>query len=243
MRDSKTLRAALGFVLWLIFTATPAARADSSRSTGSRRGDAFAVIAPHDTWGPSVRVGTVVGTVDAAAVSATGLGLMAAAGYRFGRLALESELMVMSLQEQGPSSLSLGRAERFGMIVRYDVVRTHSQIVGPHTLLTLYVEAGASQSWAQWFEPAAKELPRIVPRDTRRIEGQAGFGVSIDHRFDRHSSYPSRLAWQLGWRLAAPSLEEPGYACRGSCRLSQPVMETETLEGSVLFQSSLMLSW
>ncbi len=239
MRDSKTLRAVLGFALYLIFTAAPAARADSSRSSSAD----FMTMAPHQTWGPSVRLGSVVGTVDGAGASATGLGMVAAAGYRLGRLAAESELTLMMLQEQGPSSIPLGRAERLGLIVRYDVVRTNSRYVGPNTLLTLFVEAGASQSWAQWYEPARNELPRIIPRDTRRVEGQAGFGVSVDHRFDGRGHYPSRLAWQLGWRLSAPSPEEPGYACRGSCRLAQPVMETEELENSVLFQSSLMLSW
>jgi hypothetical protein len=250
MRDSRTFRAALGVGVCLIFTGGAAARADSSRSNPAHspaHGDAFLQVAPHQTWGPTVRVGTVVGTVDAAAVSATGLGLSLAAGHRFGRLTLEAELGVMNLQEQGPSSLALGRAEHLGLIVRYDVVRTTSKLAGPNTLLALFVEGGAAQSWAQWYEPASDELQRIVPRDTRRLEGQAGFGLYVDHRFSRPGSRADqgawRLAWHLGWRFAAPSPEEPGYACRGACRLAPQKMPTENLEGSVLFQSSLALSW
>jgi hypothetical protein len=249
MRDSRMLRAAVACSLCLIFTGELEARADSSRPDAS---DPAAPMPPivikvapvSATWGPTLRIGTVVGSVSAAATSATGLGLTVAAGHRFGRVAAESELTVMNLQEQGASSLELGRAQRLGVIVRYDVVRTRSQLAGPNTLLAMFVEAGASQSWTQWFDPGPRDLPRIVPRDTRRVEGQAGFGVSVDHRFTQAGSYPNRVAWHLGWRFAAPRPSEPGYACRGPCRLAmEPVMSTENLEGSVLFQSSLAFTW
>jgi hypothetical protein len=241
MRDSRSVRAVVGFSLCLVFTARPLARADSALpDTGL-----VDSLKPHMTWGPSVRVGTVVGAVEASAASATSLGLAIAAGHRFGRLAIESELTLMTLEEPGPSSLSLGRAERLGVIVRYDVVRFTADSIGPNTLIGGFVEGGAAQSWAQWYEPGDRELPRNVPADTRRVEGQAGMGVSIDHRLqDAHGSL-SRVAWHLGWRFAAPSLrEESGYACRGACRLaSEPIQTSEKLERSVLFQSSLAFTW
>lgn len=198
----------------------------------------------YNTWGPTLRVGTVVGTVDAAATSATGLGLTLAAGHRFWRLTVESELTAMRLQESGPlSSMQLGRSERLGVIVRYDVVRTGSKLAGPNTMLAFFIEGGASQSWTQWFEPEADELQRIVPADTRRVEGQAGLGLSVDHRFVTSGGGVGHFAWHLGWRFAAPSPTEPGYACRGACRLAAEPMQTENLEGSVLFQSSLAFTW
>lgn len=282
MQDPKMLRVVLGCSLCLIFTARPAARADSSLSDelsaepeaevgiwhrpagpmsdplerpappGGSYGTAtpvpqtpsFSDGASKRTWGPTIRVGTVVGTVDAAAVSATGLGLSVGAGHRFGRLTVESELTAMRLLEKGPSSLHLGQSERLGVIVRYDVVRTTSRVAGPNTMLALFLEGGASQSWTQWFEPEADEQQRIVPRDTRRVEGQGGFGLSIDHRYVTSGGRTGHFAWHLGWRFAAPSPSEPSYACRGACRLaSEPMMETENLEGSVLFQSSLGFTW
>lgn len=248
MRDSRLLRVALAGSLCLIFTGEQVARADSSQpgapaSTAPLPPAVIKASPAASTWGPTLRIGTVVGSVSAAAVTATGVGLAVAAGHRFGRVAVESEFSAMNLQEQGPSSLELGRAQRLGVIVRYDVVRTRSAVVGPNTLLAIFVEAGAAQSWAQWFSPGPREVPRIVPRDTRRVEGQGGFGVSVDHRFASSGDYPNRVAWHLGWRFAAPEPSEPGYACRGACRLAAEPMPTEDFEGSVLFQSSLAFSW
>lgn len=244
MRNSRSLRAVAGAALCLFFTAEPQARADSARAPLIREGLVDAVK-PHVTWGPVFRVGTVVGGVEAAGTSATGVGVALAAGHRFGRLAVESELTLMDLEDPGPSSLSLGAAQRLGLIVRYDVVRFTADSIGPNTLLGMSVEAGAAQSWAQWYEPGDRELPRNVPADTRRVEGQAGMGVFIDHRISAQGSALRRVAWHLGWRFAAPGLEEePGYACRGACRLSaQPMPTSAKVESSILFQSSLAFTW
>ncbi len=215
----------------------------------SQYGPAFAL---HQTWGPSFRIGTVVGTVDAQHVAATGLGLSAATGHRFGRLALESEAMLLRLQEQGPSSLALGTSTRFGVIVRYDVVRVGSKVAGPNTMLAMFVEGGAAKTWNHWYAPSAREPARWVPEDVERLEGQAGMGVAIDHRITPRTGYPTRFAWQLGWRLAAPPPVEEPYACRGSCLLAMPAPSAQvseggtssgSWEGSILFQSSLALTW
>lgn len=245
MRDSRSLRVVVPVALCLIFTARPMARADSARPLAGAELGVVDAAKPHQTWGPSLRIGTVVGGVEASAASATGIGIAVAAGHRFGRLAVESELTLMTLEEPGPSSAALGRAERLGVIVRYDVVRFTARSIGPNTLLGVFVEGGAAQSWAQWYQPGDREVPRAVPADTRRVEGQVGFGVSVDHRLQGAGGSLSRVAWHLGWRFAAPSLhEEPGYACRGECRLaSAPMQTSEKLEGSVLFQSSLAFTW
>lgn len=244
MKDSKSLRAAMGAALCLIFTAEAPARADSARVPLTQEG-VVDTAKPHVTGGPVFRMGTVVGGIEAAGTSATGVGISIAAGHRFGRLAVESELTLMDLEEPGPSSLSLGAAERLGLIVRYDVVRFTADSIGPNTLLGMSVEAGAAQSWAQWYEPGDREVPRNVPADTRRVEGQAGMGVFVDHRINSQGVALRRVAWHLGWRFAAPSLaEEPGYACRGACRMaSQPMPTSAKIESSILFQSSLAFTW
>ncbi len=244
MKDSNSLGVVIGAALCLIFTAEAPARADSARGPLIKEG-LVDTAQPHVTWGPVLRVGTVVGSVEAAGTSATGVGVSVAAGHRFGRLAVESELTLMNLEEPGPSALSLGAAERLGVIVRYDVVRFTADSIGPNTLLGMSVEAGAAQSWAQWYEPGDRELPRNVPADTRRVEGQAGMGVFVDHRISDREVALSRVAWYLGWRFAAPSLaEEPGYACRGACRMaSEPMPTSAKVESSILFQSSLAFTW
>lgn len=230
------------------YTPIPMQRGPSGRSLG-RHGPAFAL---HQTWGPSLRLGTVVGTIEAQQLSATGLGLAVAAGHRFGRLAVESEATFLRLQEQGSSSLALGTSTRLGVIVRYDVVRVGSKVAGPNTMLAMFVEGGAARTWNHWYEPSARELWRWVPEDVDRLEGQAGLGLAIDHRITPRTGVLARVAWQLGWRLAAPAPVEQPYACRGSCSLAMPApsaqagegsMSSASWEGSILFQSSLALTW
>lgn len=230
------------------YTPTPMVRGPSALPP-SPYGPAFAL---HQTWGPSLRLGTVVGTVEAQRVAATGLGLAMAAGHRFGRLAVESEAALLRLQEQGSSSLALGTSTRLGVIVRYDVVRVGSKVAGPNTMLAMFVEGGAAKTWNHWYQPSARELARWVPEDVERVEGQAGVGLAIDHRISPRAGYPTRVAWQLGWRLAAPPPAEEPYACRGSCLLAMPVPSAQvgegtgssaSWEGSILFQSSLALTW
>lgn len=213
----------------------------------TKLGPAFAL---HDTWGPTARVGTVVGTVEADVTAATGLGLSVAGGHRFGRLTVESELAMIRLQEQGSSSLALGQSARLGVIVRYDVVRLGSRMAGPNTMIAMFVEGGAAQTWNHWYEPAANELPRAVPLDTRRVEGQAGLGVAIDHRILQPAGFPNRIAWHLGWRFAAPSPVRDEVACRGSCRIAATPMQASSgsgfassVQASVMFQSSLAFTW
>jgi hypothetical protein len=236
MQNPTMWRAVVAGALCLGFTASRSVRADSARV----RGIADAV---RDTSGPTFRVGTMVGVVDADSTSATALGLVVAGGHRFGRLAIESEAAMLQLEEQGPSSLDLGSSSRLGVIVRYDVVRVGSRLVGPNTMVAMFVEGGASQTWVHWRVAEANELPRIVPDDTRRVEGQGGFGLAVDHRIVSPAGLPYRVAWHLGWRFAAPPPpSEEAYACRGTCRIATPT-RGRAVEGSVLFQSSLAFTW
>ncbi|MEZ4361351.1 MAG: hypothetical protein R3B48_14290 [Kofleriaceae bacterium] len=238
MRNSLASYGAIAVTLCLGFTLERAVRADSARSPQAH-------TSPHRTWGPTVRIGSVVGTVDTPEDSVTALGIVAAVGHRFGRLAFETESAAMEMQEQGPSSVRLGRGLSLGVLVRYDVARFSSKLVGPNTLLSVYVEGGAALDWLHWYEPAIDELARYVPADSRQSQGQAGFGISIDHRLSQPTGAPNRVAWHLGWRASAPLPEDPPpYACRGECRLAVQMPSAPSVaEGAVFFQSSLVFTW
>jgi hypothetical protein len=201
--------------------------------------------APHVTKGPVVKLGTVVGFISGERVDVTAIGLAVAGGHRFGRLTLESEYQYLRFQERGPSSRWLGDGHRVGVIGRFDLIRIGSRYVGGNSLLSIYVEGGAAVAWNLWSKPDYRDPQRVVPGDSKRVEGQAGFGIEIDHRLQEPIGFPKRIGWFLGWRLAfAPHEVGPASVCRGaSCRLA-PMMPMERYtDRSMLFQSSLAVTW
>jgi hypothetical protein len=133
-----------------------------------------------------------------------------------------------------------------GALARVDVVRLGPHVVGPNSMLSLYVEGGAAVAWNHWSRPQANEASRIVPDDTKRVEGELGFGIALDHRLQEPIGFPHRIAWFLGWRVSL-SPHEPMTAtvCRGvSCRpVSMPDDSTSYVDRSLLFQSSLMFTF
>ena len=201
--------------------------------------------APHITNGTTARVGTVVGFLYGERVDVTALGLATALGQRFGRFTVESEYTYLSFQERGPSSLRLGTGHRLGVISRFDFIRIGPRFVGGNSLLSVYVEAGAAVAWNGWCRPAYDEHTRVVPLDSKRAEGQLGFGIQIDHRLQEPIGFPRRIGWFLGWRLAlAPHEPEPAVVCRGySCRPAPMMSEDDYIDRSMLFQSSLAVTW
>jgi hypothetical protein len=207
--------------------------------------------APHITRGTTARLGTAVGFLYGEPLDVLALGATAALGQRFGRLAIEAELGVFALQARGPSSARLGDAERLGAIARYDVIRIGPRWVGGNSLLAVYVEGGAAVAWNHWYDPAWNEAQRVVPGDTKRVEGQAGFGFALDHRLQQPIGFPHRVGWFLGWRFGlSPAGDDVGAACRAeSCRTVAPVGPAMTasrdriIDRSMLFQSSLVMTW
>jgi len=201
--------------------------------------------APHVTKGSTARLGTVVGFVHGERQDVTAVGLAAAVGQRFGRFTVESEYTYLAFQEQGPSSLRLGEGHRLGALGRIDVIRIGPRYVGQNSLLSVYIEGGAAVAWNRWSRPAWDEASRLVQADTKRVEGQVGFGIEIDHRLQEPIGFPRRIGWFLGWRLGlAPHEVGPASICRGvSCRPA-PMMPEETYtDRSMLFQSSLAVTW
>src|SRR5439155_316432 len=131
-------------------------------------------------------------------------------------LAIDGGLAALSLKARGQSDLTLGDAERLGVIARFDVIRIGSERVGPNSMVAVYVEGGAAVAWNHWYAATAKQAMRVVPDDTRGVEGQAGFGIEIDHRLQEPIGFPHRIGWFLGWRVALAPAPGTGTACRST---------------------------
>ena len=230
--------------LCLTFTGSAVAWAESSTIP---RPDHYVEdpMAPHDTTGTAARIGTAVGFVYGERQDVLAVGLTAAAGHRWGRLTLEAEYSYLSFQVKGPSSLRLGEGDRLGVLGRFDVLRLGPRIVGANSLLSFYVEGGAAVAWNRWYEPAYDEAMRLVPDDSKRVEGQVGFGIQIDHRLQEPIGFPRRVGWFLGWRMAfAPHETEAASICRGvTCRPAPMMPNDRHTDRSMLFQSSLQFTW
>ena len=201
--------------------------------------------APHHTWGQTARLGTSVGFIYGERLDVLALGLTAAYGERFGRLTLEAEYTYLGFQVKGPSDLALGNGQRLGAVARFDVIRLGPRVVGENSLVAIYVEGGAAVAWNHWYAPGNDEPMRVVPEDSKRVEGQAGFGFMLDHRLQEPIGFPHRIGWFLGWRLAmAPHATESAAICRGvSCAPAPPMPHDRFTDRSMLFQSSLSFTW
>jgi hypothetical protein len=202
--------------------------------------------APHDPSGSEVRFGTTVGFFHGEPIDAIAVGITSAIGQRFGRLTIEAEFDWMAV-ESPRNSVRIGDAERLGALGRLDVVRLGPHQVGRNSMLALYVEGGAAIAWNHWYQPRLGQPMHVVPDDTRRVEGQLGFGFLLDHRA-QEAGFPSRFGWFLGWRMGLlPQDMEPAPVCRSSgtaCRVTQPQpAATGPVERSLLFQSSLAMTW
>ena len=247
MRDFRRLPVMIAAFVWLGFTGPWAATAHAEQ-TPDEHDVAHWVenpYAPHVTDGPAARIGTMVGFLYNERLDVTAVGLASALGHRFGRLTLESEYAYLALQERGPSSLGLGTGHRLGALARFDVIRIGPRYVGGNSLLSLYVEGGGAIAWNVWRRPSYDEAQRLVPHDTKRPEAQVGFGVEIDHRLEKPIGFPKRIGWFLGWRLAAaPHEATPASICRGvSCRPAPMMPKNDYVDRSMLFQSSLAVTW
>ncbi len=202
-------------------------------------------FAPHDTHGSTLRLGTSVGFIHGQRQDVRTLGGTLAGGQRFGRLALEAELGLANLNATDLTDARLGTQERLGLTARFDVLRLESHVVGPNTLFAVYVEGGAAKVWTAWGKPAAGDAERMVPENTGRVEGQVGFGIMLDHRLQEPVTVPRRVGWFLGWRMAfAPHASESAAVCRGlTCRVATPMPDATYTDRTMLFQSSMQVTW
>lgn len=197
--------------------------------------------APKASNGSTARVGTAVGFIYGSPDQILALGLQAAAGQRFGRLGIEAEYTFLELREHGTymtpiglteGSQTVGNSQRLAALARLDVLQFGPLVDKSRSLITVYVEGGAGVSWSHWTRATSSRSGRLVPDDTKRTEGQAGFGLMI---------FPHRVAWLLGWRFAVtPHQDITGSVCRGvSCRAVTMPADSSVVDHSMLFQSSL----
>ena len=196
---------------------------------------------PNADFGTSVRAGTSVGFIYGAPEDVLAVGFTTAIGQRFGRLGLEAEYSFLEFESHGTvmtafgpedSDVSIGHGQRLALLARYDLLRFGPTVDQRRSLVTFYVEGGVAKAWNHWSGPSAADPGRLIPDDTRRTEGQAGFGIMI---------FPHRVAWLLGWRFAfSPHEPMTGSVCRGtSCQSVVMTDSSQYVDDSMLFQSSL----
>jgi hypothetical protein len=203
--------------------------------------DAVVPTAPKAGTGSTVRVGTAVGFIYGAPDPVLALGVQAAIGQRFGRIGIEAEYTYLDLREHGveitelgatENSFSVGSGHRLAALARLDVLQFGPHVDNNRSLVTIYAEGGAAIAWNRWSAATLEGMGLTVPDDTKRTEGQAGFGLMI---------FPHRVAWLLGWRFAvSPHQDMTGSVCRGvSCRSVVMPTDNSMVDHSMLFQSSL----
>jgi hypothetical protein len=227
-------------IVCLGFTGAGVARADPAHPDWVE--DAYA---PHVTRGTTARLGTAVGFIYGERREVLGLGMTTAVGQRFDRFTVEAEYGFLHFQGRENPDLGLGSGHRLGVIGRFDVLRLGPHVVGGNSMLAAYVEGGAAVAWNHWFSSDYNEVSRLIPADSKRPEAQVGFGILLDHRLQEPTGFPHRIGWFLGWRMAfAPHDSEPAAICKGvSCRPAPMMPEARYTDRSMLFQSSMAVTW
>ncbi len=241
MRNFRRFHGAVVASMLLGVTGPHVGWADSDRSL-----DDVVPTAPKSDNGLTARVGTAAGLVYGAPANVTALGLTAAIGQRFGRLAIEAEYTYLSFQQQATyttpfgvesGDIGVGDGNRLDLMARFDLLRFGPRVDrSSRSLFTIYVEGGAGIAIDHWDKPASDEMDRVVPDNSKRVEGQGGFGLMI---------FPHRVAWLIGWRFAvSPHEDAMGSICRGAGVCRSVVMNDASgtgsfIDRSMLFQSSL----
>ncbi len=236
MSNYRSLPSLAAALVCLGFTGSGVAWADPA--------DDVVPTAPKSADGATARIGTSVGFVYGAPTQVLALGGNVALGQRFGRIGLEAEYTFLDLESREDvisalgvtnQDVSIGQGHRLAVMARFDLLRFGPHVSRERSLVTVYVEGGAGVAWNHWLRPSYNEMPRVVPNDTKREEGQGGFGLMI---------FPHRVAWLIGWRFAlSPHEPMSGAVCRSdtpsSCSAT-PMMDSGSLvDRSMLFQSSL----
>ena len=236
MRNFRRFRLAAAVLVCLGFTGSGVAWADPS--TVDRL---VPTTQPQSEYGATVRAGTAVGFIYGAPADVLALGGTVAVGQRLGRLGIEAEYTYLAFEGTGivmtpfgpeDTDVTIGSGHRLDLMARFDALRFGPTTDGNRALVTLYVEGGVGAAWNRWSHAPTGDPGQVIPDDSRRTEGQAGFGVMI---------FPHRVAWLLGWRLAfSPHQPMTGSECRGtSCRSVMMTDQGKYIDDSMLFVSSL----
>lgn len=200
---------------------------------------------PHSTTGRIARLGSVVAQVYGEHQDMMALGVATALGYRWRRLSIEAEYSYVHFQDKSNETLPLGHGHRVGANARFEVLRLGSRMMGPNSMLGLFIEAGFGRGWNSWLSPVNDNRTRMVQDNNKRFDQTVGFGLMLDHRLQEPIGFPRRVAWFLGWRAAfSPHASEPVAICRGiSCKPVVVQPQTKLVDTSVSLQSSLAFTF
>jgi hypothetical protein len=242
------IRPVAAVILCLGFTGSHLAWADPSQDVSSKWVEN--PYQKHNTTGAEVRFGSVVGILAVDGKEYTGLGALIAAGHRFGRIALDAEYAYLSVTERGPSDFRYGTAHQLQVNARLDVLQLDSTIVGPNSLVAIYIEGSAGRELRQAYAlDPGDPLHKPMPGGGTNLLA-AGFGIMIDHRLEQPLGFPNRVAWQLGWRIFGAPRNEPmtiatckGAVCTESKMGPSSSMQFGVDETSLEVDSSLAFTW
>ena len=215
--------------VWLSFTLTPHARAQSAHLGQT--------AAPHNTVGPALTFGSIVGFTEYRGAPATTVGWFASVGHRFHRLTIESQLDVAAMREYRNFEADYdGRLIRLGVHARWDVFRMTRRFADANSMLAIAAQAGVGRQRATW-----------ISGDTfARTDTMIGAIMLIDHRFQKPLGFPSRVGFHLGWRVFAtpPTKHRPTLfaPCKknGGCMPAEPVSRVDL---GLLVSAGLMFTW
>lgn len=219
-------------LLLLLFTPAGEVRADEAQSvaTGPE-------VRQTPAWGPTVRVGTIVGFTEVATERLSLLGGQVAVGYRLGPVELEADYesaSILELDDQRSANNERGERTRVGVSARLYVGRIGGR-GSSRSLLRFFAEAGLGQ----------QEL-EVDERRRSRNDAALGGGWLLDHRFRRrHRGLPfDYVGWHFGWRLAASKAGPAAVALCPASTCKRPPTPAETSPPlSLTVASSLSLRW
>jgi hypothetical protein len=202
--------------------------------------------APHHTDGTSLRVGSAVGPIAIDDRRYTALGAVVAVGRRVGLFSFDLEYDYLTLQDPGPSTLVLGRAQNLALVGRVDLLRLDSHYVGANSMVALYIEGAVQRTMYHYYTPTAAEAPRAVAADSERTQAAFGFGALLDHRLEEPLGFPNRVGWQLGWRLATTPRDEHDamISCKGCLAAHEPgPMMSRIYDTELIVTSTIDFTW
>jgi len=184
---------------------------------------------------PSIRFGLTGALADQGAPSQTPFGPTIALGARLGPVLGEVDYAYLSFVD--PETVD-GGMHRLGINLRADLYRDTDRpcmwSVACTKAFSVYAELGAGMRYGQW---ALDSMRRSPSTSDRQREAHIGVGFSLDNQI-----HPTRLGWQLGFRLAAAPRDDLMLACRGgaSCA-SDGIDRSGEIDYSFLFEWTYLI--
>lgn len=191
-----------------------------------------AVPAFAEAPGVGLRFGLTGALADQAAPEQTPFGPMIALGARLGPFVAEVDYAYLSFVDPD----TIDGMHRLGLNLRGDVYRNANRPCLWGTACTkalaVYAELGVGMRFGQWTLDSVERSPSS---GDRQREAHLGVGIALDNQI-----VPTRLGWQLGFRLAAAPRDDLMIACRGaSCAGGSE--RTGEIDYSLLFEWTFLV--